>query len=109
MIVRCGRCRVELEVAGAGEFACPNCGTRNVVRGAPQPGFGVPDLGATSASTLTGVPASQPPGEPAPGVEWLTCPTCSYRFAVGEVESVSCPTCGHLITLRDAPAGAENA
>ena len=64
---------------------CPNCGTRNVARGsqqqAPQNPFGVPDLGA-----------SVPP-EPAPGVRWVRCPACSYRFAVGEVENVSCPSC----------------
>ncbi len=27
MIVRCGRCRTEFEVPGAGRFACPVCGT----------------------------------------------------------------------------------
>lgn len=106
MIVRCGRCRVELEVAGAGEFACPNCGTRNVVRGDPSP-FGVPDLGAAgggSAPGLAGIGRTQPPPDqgPPPGVEWVICPKCSFRFAVGEVDAVECPTCGHEITLRES-------
>lgn len=90
MIVRCGQCRAELEVAGSGEFLCPACGTRNVVRApAQQDPFGVPDLG------------SQPPraAADAPNVTWVTCPSCSYRFAVGDVESVGCPTCGQAVTL----------
>jgi DNA-directed RNA polymerase subunit RPC12/RpoP len=91
---------VELEIAGPGEFACPNCGVRNVVRG-PAGGVGaglggVPDLGAQPAgSGLAGVPQPPPqdPGPP-PGIDWIVCPGCSYRFAVGEVDRVSCPTCG---------------
>ena len=40
MRVRCGACRTQFEVAGAGRFACPVCGSINVVRngaGAPAP------------------------------------------------------------------------
>ena len=102
MIVRCGRCQVELEIAGPGEFMCPNCGTRNVARGqqqpqAPQNPFGVPDLGASA------------PAEPAPGVQWVTCPACSYKFAVGEMEKVSCPSCSADIELSPQATGADPA
>jgi predicted RNA-binding Zn-ribbon protein involved in translation (DUF1610 family) len=93
MIVRCGRCGVELEIAGPGEFMCPNCGTRNVARGAaqqpPQNPFGVPDLGASA------------PQEPAAGVHWIRCPACAYRFAVGEVEEVSCPSCSTIVQVTE--------
>lgn len=98
MIVRCGKCRIELEIASPGEFLCPSCGTRNVVRG-PAAGaspYGVPDLGGLST------PAPPPaPGEPAPGVSWVVCPACSWRFAVGEVERVSCPTCAAELTVSE--------
>jgi hypothetical protein len=70
---------------------CPSCGTRNVARGqeAPQNPFGVPDLAASA------------PAEPAPGVQWVRCPSCSYRFAVGDVEEVSCPSCSTSIDLGE--------
>lgn len=80
MIVRCGNCRIELEVGGPGEFVCPSCGTRNVVRG--DSGLEIPDLGAAA------------PPEANPSVRWINCPSCSYRFAVGEVSEVTCPSCG---------------
>ena len=81
---------------------CPNCGTRNVARGgqqpqAPQNPFGVPDLAA-----------SVPP-EPAPGVQWVRCPSCSYRFAVGEMEKVSCPSCSTMIEVSPQATGADSA
>jgi DNA-directed RNA polymerase subunit RPC12/RpoP len=101
MIVRCGRCGVELEIAGPGEFMCPNCGTRNMARAQqqqpPQNPFGVPDLGASA------------PPEPAPGVQWVRCPACSYRFAVGEMEEVSCPSCSTTIELTPQATGADPA
>ena len=84
MIVRCGRCKIELEVSGPGEFLCPSCGTRNAVRGASDP-LGVPDLGMSAP----------PPAAPDPDdVTWVKCPSCGYRFAVGDVDTVPCPTCG---------------
>lgn len=80
---------------------CPQCGTRNVARGqqqaAPQNPFGVPDLGATT------------PQEPPPGVRWVRCPACSYRFAVGEVEKVSCPSCGTTVEQAQEAAGSDPA
>lgn len=87
MLVRCGRCRIELEVTGPGEFLCPSCGTRNVVHGdvAGQDTLDLPDLG--------GAPAPEGPSS----VRWLRCPDCAYRFAVGEVQEVSCPSCGRSI------------
>lgn len=92
MLVRCGNCRVELEVPGPGEFACPACGSRNVVRGqaAPKaPTLDLPDLGRTQA----------PPSEPAAGIRWTKCPQCSYRFAVGEIPSVPCPACSANLSI----------
>jgi predicted RNA-binding Zn-ribbon protein involved in translation (DUF1610 family) len=95
MIVRCGKCQTELEVAGAGEFVCPACGTRNMVRGggAPPSPFDVSGLGS---SPLPNIPP------PAPvDVSWVKCETCAYRFAVGEVAEVACPMCGTTVRLTD--------
>jgi len=78
---------------------CPSCGTRNVARGQEPPAnpFGVPDLGASA------------PSEPPPGVQWVRCPACSYRFAVGEMEEVSCPSCSTTVDLAKQGTGAEQA
>lgn len=114
MIVRCGRCQVELEVQGAGEFICPSCGTRNAVRGPAGAGpgldpYGLPDLGAvgTKPPSPFGTPSSEPPSpqgdEPTPGITWETCPDCTYRFARGQVEEISCPSCG--VKLQVGPDG----
>ena len=92
MIVRCGRCRTELEVTGPGEFVCPVCGTRNAVRGAAAP----------SPLDLSSMRTPPPPAEaPTPGVTWVVCPSCSYRFAVGERERVGCPNCGADLELTE--------
>ena len=94
MLVRCGSCRVELEVQGPGEFACPACGSRNVVREQPAPQgptLDLPDLGR----------AASPPSEPAAGIRWTKCPQCSYRFAVGEVPSVACPSCSANLSINE--------
>lgn len=108
MLVRCGRCQIELEVAGTGEFACPSCGTRNVVRGAaPSSPFDLPDLGASGPLTTPSGPLaapSQPTQSPVPNpddppVHWVQCTACAYRFAVGPVEEVSCPTCSERIVV----------
>lgn len=97
MIVRCGRCQIELEVAGPGEFTCPSCGTRNAVRGAAPAAtspFGVPDLGGFQPQT----PASD---QTDPAISWVQCPSCRYRFAVGEVDAVSCPTCAASLSVNE--------
>jgi hypothetical protein len=81
---------------------CPSCGTRNVARGTEpvqnvQNPFGVPDLGATA------------PPEQAPGITWVRCPSCSFRFAAGEVEEVPCPSCSTVINLAEQGVGADPA
>ncbi len=88
MLVRCGRCQAELEVSGAGEFLCPRCGTRNVVRAPAADPFGVPNLSQA--------PARAPePEAPNTAIKWLVCPSCSYRFAAGVgLTEVECPNCG---------------
>ena len=62
--------------------------------------LGVPDLGAMQGGGPADASRPPAPGDPAP-VDWVVCPACSYRFAVGEVEQVPCPTCGHEVTLGD--------
>lgn len=101
MIVRCGRCRAELEVAGAGEFVCPACGTRNAVRdqaaaAGPADPYGLPNLGGMRA------PAPTAPAED-PNLTWIRCGTCRRRFVVGEgIEQVECPACGTEIEVANA-------
>lgn len=100
MIVRCGRCRAELEVSGPGEFVCPACGTRNAVRDdvAANPY----DVGGLSVPGGTMPPPAPPPG-PEPSVDWSVCPECRWRFAHGETEQVTCPNC--RATLERTPDG----
>jgi predicted RNA-binding Zn-ribbon protein involved in translation (DUF1610 family) len=90
-MVRCGRCQSELEVGGPGEFVCPVCGTRNAVR----------DAAAPSPLDLSSMRAPAPTQAPAPGVQWVVCPSCSYRFAVGERDRVGCPNCGADLELTE--------
>ena len=100
MLVRCGRCRTELEVSGPGEFLCPRCGTRNVIRGAPaqpQPGYGVPDLTVPGGMP----PRPGPPPADDPSIRWIACPECSWRFAIGSAESVICPNCRRNLTVDE--------
>ena len=54
MIVRCGACRTQFEVAGAGRFSCPACGSVNVVRN--QTATGPASAGAYP--TAPGAPAT---------------------------------------------------
>jgi DNA-directed RNA polymerase subunit RPC12/RpoP len=90
MIVRCGRCQAELEVPGAGEFVCPACGSRNVVRSPAASGPAAYDLGNLS---VPGQRPAAPSPDPQSGVRWEQCPRCDHRFAMGEVERVTCPNC----------------
>ena len=102
MRVRCGACRTQFEVAGAGRFACPVCGSVNVVRngsGAAPGGEEPPPAGMGGYPTAPGaVPgggvAAQPPPpkqeQPMPKVE---CPECGFSFIVGMVPTVTCPMC----------------
>ena len=105
MRVRCGACRTQFEVGGAGRFACPVCGSINVVRNgaAGQP---PPEQPAQQPGTMGGYPtapgvvpgsAAAPPGPPPPPTEQpmpkIDCPECGFRFIVGMVPSVTCPNC----------------
>lgn len=87
MRVRCGACRTQFEVAGPGRYACPVCGSVNVVRDqAPAPVGDYPMApGATSA------PPEPPPQPPLPKV---TCPECEFTFVVGQIAVATCPNCG---------------
>ena len=103
MRVRCGACRNQFEVAGAGRFACPVCGSVNVVRegaGAPPPVENGPPsqaMGgyATAPGVVPGATAPQappPPREPDP-MPKIECPECGFSFIVGMVPTVTCPMC----------------
>lgn len=100
MRVRCGACRTQFEVSGPGRFACPVCGSINVVRNAagavPEQQQGNQTVGGYQ--TVPGVATSgvaQPPPppkeEPMPRID---CPDCGFNFIVGKVSKVSCPNCG---------------
>ena len=101
MKVRCGSCRTQFEVPGAGRFACPVCGSVNAVRdanGAPteagpsvggyqagpgvEPGGGVPPP-----------PPPPPPPQPDAPMPKIACPECGFTFIVGMVASATCPNC----------------
>lgn len=106
MIVRCGRCRSELEIPGAGEFVCPACGTRNVARGGAAQASPY-TIGASPTPGLTipgGAPPQPGPSEPLPSANWAECPACAFRFAIGEVSQLTCPNC--RVELDRSPDGA---
>lgn len=92
MIVRCGACRTQFEVQGAGRFSCPACGSVNVVRGpagAPPPppeGYG-PQGGAPPP----------PPPKPDPPSPRVSCPACDFSFIVGHIATAECPNCGEEV------------
>lgn len=104
MIVRCGNCQVELDVAGPGEFSCPACGTRNAVR---DPGAGSPLSGGASPSGLgpdLDLSGLRPPPAPAEetSLTWLRCPSCRFRFVVGEgLEEAPCPSCNETVPVSE--------
>jgi len=96
VIVRCGRCRSELEIPGPGEFVCPACGTRNVARGPSAAADPYSVSGAVAGSGLTvpgGAPIPSAPPVPPVDVNWAACPSCGHRFAMGEIDKVRCPNC----------------
>ncbi len=101
MKVRCGSCRTEFDVPGAGRFACPVCGSVNVVRTAagqqPPPQQQAPqqNLGGYPAAPGAVPGAAPPPPPPAqeqtlPKVE---CPECEFTFHVGKIAKATCPNC----------------
>ena len=100
MKVRCGACRTEFEVPGAGRFACPVCGSVNAVRDAgaeqaPPPA----DVGGYAAAPGVGgvgappPPPPPPPPEPPAPMPKIACPECGFTFIVGLVDKVTCPMC----------------
>ena len=103
MMVRCGACRTQFEVPGPGRFACPNCGSVNVVRdaaGSPAEMGGYPT--APGAAPGTGPPPPPPPPAPLPRIQ---CPECDFSFIVGDIVVATCPNCG--AEVRTGGAGSE--
>lgn len=98
MRVRCGACRTQFEVPGAGRFACPVCGSVNVVReanggsGGGQSTIGgyqtVPGVGGAGAP-----PSPPPPPEPDAPMPKVKCPECGFAFIVGKIAKATCPNC----------------
>lgn len=108
MRVRCGACRTQFEVAGAGRFACPVCGSVNVVRngggGAPTAQAGAGSDQAPPPNSIGGYPTAPgaappgmapqpPPPKPEQPMPKIDCPECGFNFIVGMVPKVTCPMC----------------
>lgn len=102
MIVRCGACQTQFDVPGEGRFACPTCGSVNMVRGraggtgpggAPPPGSMPPTGGPEGDFAMP--PPPPPPDKPSPKVE---CPECGFAFIVGDVAVAVCPMCSAEVT-----------
>jgi LSD1 subclass zinc finger protein len=94
MMVRCGACRTQFDVPGAGRFACPVCGSVNVVR--EQPGAAPASVGGYpvapgAAGGQSPAAPTPPPNRPSPRV---TCSECGFAFIVGEIALATCPNCG---------------
>ncbi len=112
MRVRCGSCRTEFEVAGSGRFACPVCGSVNVVRNgaaAPPPPQGQMG-GYQTAPGVGGAPPPQappPPPQPEQPMPKINCPECGFSFIVGMVETVTCPMCSAEVQTGIEPEDAE--
>lgn len=112
MRVRCGACRTQFEVAGAGRFACPVCGSINVVRNGADAGgaAGGPaqqeappgQMGGYQAApgAVPGAPPRQqpPPPKPEEPMPKIECPECGFSFIVGKVSTVTCPMCSAEVT-----------
>ncbi len=108
MMVRCGACRSQFDAPGPGRYACPACGSVNMIReqagGAPPP-QPAPSGGYPSAP---GVAPTPPPPPPERVVPKIACPECGFSFHVGEVAKVICPMCSQevvtgLAELEDEP------
>jgi Zn finger protein HypA/HybF involved in hydrogenase expression len=107
MRVRCGACRTQFEVSGAGRFACPVCGSVNVVRNGggasggpaaeppPQAQSGMGGYQAAPGVVPGGPPPQQQqrPPEPEQPMPKIECPECAFTFIVGQVATVTCPMC----------------
>ena len=100
MNVRCGACRTQFEVAGPGRYACPVCGSVNVVR--ESPGAAAPsNVGGYQTAPgavppeMAGVPPPPPP--PPPPMPKVECPQCSHSLIVGQIAVAECPNCGNEV------------
>jgi rRNA maturation endonuclease Nob1 len=93
MMVRCGACRTQFEVPGPGRFACPVCGSVNVVR---EPGGGAPSNmgGYPTAPGAAGAQSPPPPPPPNAPLPRIQCPECEFSFIVGDIDVAMCPNCG---------------
>jgi len=94
MRVRCGACRTQFDVAGAGRYACPVCGSVNVVRDAP---------GMVGEPPATEEYSPPPPPSPPPILPKIKCPECDFTFIVGEIAVATCPNCS-----AEVPTGFED-
>jgi LSD1 subclass zinc finger protein len=99
MMVRCGACRNQFDVPGAGRFSCPVCGSVNVVReaaGAPSNIGGYPAAPGVGGTAPSSPPPPPPPApdRPSPRIE---CPNCSFSFIVGDILVATCPNCGSQV------------
>jgi LSD1 subclass zinc finger protein len=94
MMVRCGACRNQFEVPGAGRFACPVCGSVNMVR--EQTAGTAPPSSMGGYPTAPGVAGAPPPPPPpaSPPNPRIECPECSFGFIVGDIAVATCPNCG---------------
>ena len=110
MKVRCGSCRTEFDVPGAGRFACPVCGSVNVVRTAagqqPPPQQQAPqqNLGGYQAAPGVMPGGAPPPPPPVPDqpLPKVQCPECDFTFVVGKIATATCPNCS-----AEVPTGIE--
>ena len=109
MNVRCGACRTQFEVAGPGRYACPVCGSVNVVREGPTPsqpsavGGYQAAPGAVPPEMAGAPPPPPPPPPPSPKV---ICPNCDFGFIVGQIAVAECPNCGEEVeTGIEVPEG----
>ncbi len=94
MMVRCGACRTQFDVPGPGRFACPVCGSVNVVReqsasATPPPMGGYPTAPGAGGQPPPAPPP--PPSAPSPRSPW---PECGFTFIVGDIAVATCPNCG---------------
>ena len=96
MIVRCGRCGVQLQVPGPGRFTCPSCGAGNEVPGG-APGSGPVPPPPDPSGGIAGAPAApEPAAEPSPRAR---CPECGFSFIVGDIDAAPCPMCGTEVAV----------
>ena len=97
MKVRCGSCRTQFEVPGAGRFACPVCGSVNAVREPANQEQSTPDVGgypaAPGVAPPGAPPAPPPPPEPDAPMPKIACPECGFTFIVGMIATATCPNC----------------